>query len=378
MTYELVGEIANVDHTNEYRFLGPRRTCLEWEIPRHFKAKFEFTDGLTRHWAALRDQVAACLAHSLELPPLTSPALAALKRYQHLDFTVVHSLPSYTHPDLLGFPTVLTVHDLQHLHLPEFFSSEDIATREHHYRESCAAADRIICVSEFTRQDVHRRYGIPLDRLETIWNLPAQASSLALSKTRCARLLARMGIRRPFVFYPAHAWLHKNHQRLLNAFSAARASLPPGCMLVLTGRPPDASHPASALLAEMTAQGAVHHLGFRTPLEISALYQTAEALVFPSLFEGFGMPLVEAMMSGCPIASADNSSLPEIAGEAAYLFDARSEGAISEAITRITTDVALRDRLRRIGRDRVAKLDRQATARQTIEIYRQVHEAHFS
>lgn len=378
MTHELVDEIAKVDSTNEYRFFGPRRTCLEWEMPRRFKAKFEFTDGLARHWAALRDQVAADLAHSLDLPPLTSPALAALKRYQQLDFTVVHSLPSYTHPDLLGFPSVLTVHDLQHLHLPEFFSPEDIATRERHYRESCATADRIICVSEFTRQDVHRRYGIPLDRLVTIWNLPSQASSLALSEARCARLLRQMGIGRPFVFYPAQAWLHKNHQRLIKAFDAVRDSLPHGCMLVLTGRPPDASHPVSAQLAEMIKQGSVCHLGFRTPLEIAALYRTAEALVFPSLFEGFGMPLVEAMMAGCPIACADNSSLPEIAGDAALLFDARSEGAIGEAITRITTDAALRERLRQAGTKQSSGLDRKATALRTIEIYRQVHEAHFS
>lgn len=378
MTHELVSEIARIDHTNEYRMLGPRKTCLEWEMPRRFNAKFEFTDGLTRHWASLRDQITSDLAHSLKLPPLNSPALTALKRYQQLDFTVVHSLPSYTHPDLLGFPSVLTVHDLQHLHLPEFFSPEDIATREHHYRESCATADRIICVSEFTRQDVHRHYGIPLDRLVTIWNLPSQASSLALSETRCTRLLHQMGIGRPFVFYPAHAWLHKNHQRLLTAFDAVRGSLPDGCMLVLTGRPPDASHPAAAQLAEMIKQGSVCHLGFRTPLEIAALYRTAEALVFPSLFEGFGMPLVEAMMAGCPIACANNSSLPEIAGDAALLFDARSEGAISEAITRITTDAALRERLRQAGARQSAGLDRKATALRTIEIYRQVHESHFS
>ena len=378
MTHELVGEIAKVDRTNEYRFLGPRKTCLEWEWSRSFKARFEFTDGFTRNWESLRNQIATDLAHSLNLPPLTSPALTALKRYQQLDFTVVHSIPSYTHPDLLGFPSVLTVHDLQHIHLPDFFSPEDSAFRERHYRESCVAADRIICVSEFTRQDLHRNYGIPLDRLVTIWNLPAQVSSFALPETRRNRLLARMGIKPPFVFYPAHAWLHKNHRRLINAFAVARGSLPRGCMLVLTGRPPEAGHPASAQLAEMTKQGYVRHLGFRTPLEIAALYQTAEALVFPSLFEGFGMPLIEAMMAGCPIVCSDNSSLPEIAGEAALLFDATSEAAIGDALTRITSDAALRRRLIKAGKGQAARLDRKATAQRTIEIYRQVHEAHFS
>jgi glycosyltransferase involved in cell wall biosynthesis len=378
MTHELVSEISKIDQTNQYRFLGPRKTCLEWAFPRHFNARFDFTDGLTGHWAGLRDQLASDLAHSLGLPPLTSPELAALKRYKQLDFTVVHSLPSYTHPDLMGFPSVLTIHDLQHLHLPEFFSQADIATREHHYRESCAAADRIICVSEYTRQDIHRHYGIPLEKLVTIWNIPSRISALKLSEARRTRVLRQMGIGKPFVFYPAHAWLHKNHLRLLNAFASVQTSLPRGCMLVLTGRPPDASHPASAQLSEMTKQGIACHLGFRTPLEIATLYQCAEALVFPSLFEGFGMPLVEAMMSGCPITCGDNSSLPEIAGDAALIFDASSEDAIAESLTRITTDSALRTRLRRAGHLRVAQFDRESSAQRTIEIYRQVHENHFS
>lgn len=378
MTHELVSEISKIDQTNHYRFFGPRKTSLEWAFPRHFNARFEYTDGLTSNWAALRDQLASDLAHSLGLPPLTSPELTALKRYKQLDFTVVHSLPSYTHPDLIGFPSVLTVHDLQHLHLPEFFSQEDIATRERHYRESCTAADKIICVSEFTRQDIHRRYGISLSKLVTIWNIPSKASALRLSAAHCTRVLQQMGLRKPFVFYPAHAWLHKNHLRLLNAFASVQRSLPRGCMLVLTGRPPDASHPAFAQLSEMTKQGIVRHLGFRTPLEVASLYQCAEALVFPSLFEGFGMPLVEAMMSGCPIACGDNSSLPEIAGDAALIFNASSENAIAESLTRITTDSALRTRLRRAGQLRAAQFDRESIAHRTIEIYRQVHETHFS
>ena len=378
MTHELVDEIAGIDPTNEYRFLGPRRTCLEWGFPRRFKARFEFTDGLSRNWSGLRDQLAADLARSLALPPLTSPALTALKRYQQLDFTVVHSLPSYTHPDLLGFPSVLTMHDLQHLHLPEFFSKDDIATRERHYRDSCATADRIICVSEFTRQDVHRQYGVPLDRLVTIWNLPSRVTSRPMTHSQCNQLLEKMGGKRPFVFFPAHAWLHKNHQRLLNAFAAALPRLPKGCQLLLTGKPPESSHPAAELLAAMTKQGTVRHLGFRSPLEVAALFRSADALIFPSLFEGFGMPVLEAMLADCPVACADNSSLPEIAGEAALLFDARSEAAIADALVRIVTDSGLRGRLREAGRSRVARINRADTARRTIDIYREVHETHFS
>ena len=199
-----------------------------------------------------------------------------------------------------------------------------------------------------------------------------------MPRPRCDRLLKQMGIARPFVFYPAHAWLHKNHHRLLKAFAAARAQLPTGCTLVLTGRPPTADHPAADLLAELTAQGAAQHLGFRTPLEIAALYRSAEALVFPSLFEGFGMPVIEAMMADCPVACADNSSLPEIAGDAAILFDARSETAIADGLVRITSDSTQRVHLRDAGRNRIAGIDRAAMARKTIEVYRQIHESHFS
>jgi len=377
-TRELVDELASYDRTFDYRFHGSQRVFRDWRFSSGFRHKVICTDGQQARWLHWRDVATAELAAELRLPQLMNAELRALEWYTRLDFTIVHGLPCHVHQDLRRFPSVVTMHDLQHLHYPNFFSPTDIAIREKEYRESCQLASHVICISEFTRQDVHERYGIPLAKMTTIWNLPPRLTGAPIADSTKRRRLNAMGIKTPFLFFPAHPWLHKNHHGLLKAMQIADQSLPADYKLVLTGQPFPADHPAAALLLEPAIRRRVVHLGYRSPLEIAALFGSAEALIFPSLFEGFGMPLIEAMQQSCPIVCGRHTSLPEVCGEAALYADVAQPEALAEAILTITRDAALRARLRKCGHENLRRFNRRRLADQTRAVYQSVHDQHFS
>lgn len=378
MTRELIEELIHLGDDCAYRFWGGRDLFRRWRFAPPAPHHLHPTDGLRAKWVSWRDAAALALSDSLGSPPLVSPELSALECYTRLDFTLVHGLAGHVHPDLRRFPSVVTVHDLQHLHLPELFSAEDIATREREYRESCNRASHVICISEFTRQDVHRRYGLPLEKISTIWNLPPAASAVPLARPVLRRRLHGMGIKDRFLFFPSAPWRHKNHLGLLQAWQEVRSGLPTDHKLVLTGQPLSADHPATGLLSQLEKSGSVVHLGYRSPGEIHALYQAADAMIFPSLFEGFGLPLVEAMQQSCPIVCGEHTALPEIAGDAAHYADVSNPGAMAKAIREVVGNESLRARLRNAAAVNLRRFDRRHLAEKTRGIYAAVHARHFS
>ncbi len=193
MAYELVSAISRIDHRNEYRILCPRSTFHEWEFPAGFRCRGFFTDKNEARAEALRAGVANGLSGELRMQPVLTPPMRALRAYRKMDFDLVHSVCSYTFPDLGSFPAVLSVHDLQHVHYPEFFTPEEFKERDDLYRTSCAAARHIICISEFTRQDLHRCYGVPLEKMTTIWNIPSRSAWLKVDAARSRELAQRDG-----------------------------------------------------------------------------------------------------------------------------------------------------------------------------------------
>ena len=374
MTYELVSALSRLDHRNAYRLLCPRSTFHEWDFPRGFQCRGFFTDKNEARAEALHAGLTNALSGELRLQPILTPPMRALRAYRKMDFDLVHALPSYTFPDLACFPTVLTVHDLQHLHHPEFFTPENFRERDNLYRTSCAAARHILCISEFTRQDVHARYGVPLEKMTTVWNIPSRAAWLRVPPARRRALLAGMGIAGRFFFFPAHGWPHKNHGRLVAAFGLIVKDLPADVRLVFTGKPFPPDHPARAALVDHGLEKRVVHLGYRSPLEMRALYGGALALVFPSLFEGFGMPVAEAMIAGCAVACSNTTSLPEITGEAAVTFDPLDTDAMASAMLRLALDEELRADSIAAGQRRSVLFSARASALKTLTAYRRVFE----
>jgi glycosyltransferase involved in cell wall biosynthesis len=370
MSYELVDAISRIDHQNEYRIHCPRSTYCEWHFPRAFRCRPVFSGPAEARGEGTWARLTNALCRDLGRPAMLTPEMRSLRRLATMDFDVVHSVSSYSFPEMRPFPNVLTVADLQHVHYPEFFSAEEWRGRDHVYRESCAHATHIVCMSEFTRQDLHRSYGIPLERMTTIWNIPSRAAWLPISPERRSDLLAAMDLRGPYLFFPAHSWPHKNHARLVEAFSVAVEGLPPNLDLVFVGRAFDEGHPAARLVHDRRLEQRVRHLGYRSPLEMRALYASAHALVFPSLFEGFGMPIVEAMIAGCPVACAAATSLPEIAGPAARLFDPLDIEDIARAIVDVAVDGEIRRELLAQGQRRRRLFAGKRIALETIAVYR--------
>ena len=378
MSYELIAAIARLDHRNEYRLLCPRSTYYEWEFPRGFRCRGYFTDSNEAKLDAYRAGLANLLAKSVRRQPVLTPEMRALRWYNRLDFDLVQSVCSYSYPDMRSFPNILTVHDLQHVHYPKFFSGDAWRERESLYRDSAARAAHIICISEFTRMNLHKSYGVPLEKMTTIWNIPSRAAWLRMDAEKRRELLARLGLHGRFLFYPAHCWPHKNHRRLVEAFELALPELPKDIQLVLSGNSFGENHPAQELMQSGNLNPRVLHLGYRSPLEMRALYCGAHALVFPSLFEGFGMPVAEAIIADCPVTCSDATSLPEIAGDAAVYFDPLDTKQIALALIRVSTDDKLRADLLAAGLRRKLHFSARLSAVKTLSVYRRVYEEVYS
>lgn len=209
-------------------------------------------------------------------------------------------------------PAAVTVHDLQHELHPQFFSRAELAYRRVLYKQSVTSSRVVVTISEHARETLLRTYGTDPDRVVAI--------PLGVDHTR---LTPGDEARQPFLLYPANPWRHKNHARLYEALALVRRDRPE-LRLVLTGT----GH-ASELPDGVESRGRV------SSGELVVLYRTASALVFPSLYEGFGLPPLEAMACGCPVAASAATSLPEVCGEAAEYFDPLSPVDMARAIAAV-------------------------------------------
>ena len=236
---------------------------------------------------------------------------------RHLDGAAVAHFPLTIELPTTTLPTVVTLHDLQHLDLPEMFPRAERAFRSLFWHRSLRRADRVIAISAFTRDRAVERLGLDPARIRVI---PQGLDH--------DRLEPGGGNREPFLLYPARRWKHKNHERLFEAFTTIRRARP-DLRLVLTGGGTfDALPDGVEWRAHVDAN------------ELATLMQRASALVFPSLYEGFGLPPLEAMACGCPVACSDAGALPEVVGDAARLFDPRDPAAIAASVLDVLEDPA--------------------------------------
>ena len=215
-------------------------------------------------------------------------------------------------------PHVITLLDVQHLDLPGLFPRGERLFRKLAYDRASRKATEVIVISEFVRERVIDRLGLDPERVHAVW--------LGVDHERFTP--APHVAREPLLLYPARPWPHKNHARLFEAFALIRRTRP-DLRLLLTG----VGHDAATLPEGVEARSV-------SGAELIDLYRSAACLVFPSLYEGFGLPPVEAMACGCPVAAARAGSLPEVCGDAAVLFDPLDPEAIAagvhEALERAT------------------------------------------
>ena len=242
----------------------------------------------------------------------TAMPKAIRRRFDRADLGALHFPLSVMIPHVDTPPALTTVHDLQHELYPAFFSRAELAYRRAVYGWTVKRSRSLIAISDHARSTLLERYGLPPDRVRTI--------HLGIDHDR---LTPGGGQRQPFLLYPANRWPHKNHARLFDAFALVRRERPE-LRLVLTGQ----GHDRARLPGGVEARGHV------PSDELVELYRTAACLVFPSLYEGFGLPPLEAMACGCPVASSNATSLPEVCGDAAEYFDPLSTDDMAAAILR--------------------------------------------
>jgi glycosyltransferase involved in cell wall biosynthesis len=272
-------------------------------------------------------------------------------------------------PRRLPCPGIVTIHDLAFLRWPE-----QVPARRHRYlsagvRDAARRAARIVAVSESTRADVVELMGVDPDRV-AVTHLGVDPRFRPPGDGERAAFRERKRIVRPYVLAVGNLEPRKNLPALLRAFALLAPDVPHD--LVLVGAEGWLTGEIHATLAALRLGDRVRMTGFVGDDELIAWYGAADLFVYPSLYEGFGLPVVEAMACGVPVVTSNVSSLPEVAGDAAVTVGPRDDDAIADGMRRVLTDAALANDLRRRGWRRAAEFTWGRTAAQTVAVYREV------
>jgi glycosyltransferase involved in cell wall biosynthesis len=278
---------------------------------------------------------------------------------------VLHSLAN-TAPARGRFRRVVTVHDLIHRIHPEAHFGRVSTAMGWLVRLAVRRSDRVIAPSASTKDDLVRLLGAPAEAIDVVPQGVAPPPPLAAGAAAKAR--ARFGLgERPLALSVSAMRPHKNLARLLEALALVSAERRP--LLVLPGYPTPHEAELRRRAAALGLAEQVRLPGWVSAAELEGLYAAADAFVFPSLYEGFGLPVLEAMSRGVPVACSDRGSLAEVAGDAARLFDPESPKEIAAAIEALLADRAAADRLREAGREQATRFTWAATARGTLASY---------
>jgi glycosyltransferase involved in cell wall biosynthesis len=250
--------------------------------------------------------------------------------------------PTYFHPRV---PAVCTIYDLQYKEHPEFFSPDDVAHRNNTFVQATLKASRLAAISNFSRDAAIEFGKVDPTRIKTIY-LRMAHRTLNHDNVAEKALLDLQLTKQRYLIYPANFWQHKNHEMLLTAFGMACAmGLPADLKLVCTGSPGSRQDWLTRVVANMNLADRVIFPGFLPTDAFSALMKNSLGVIFPSLYEGFGLPVIEAMAASKPVACSNNTSLKEVAGDAALSFNPRVPAEIAQAILSLSTDESLREDL---------------------------------
>ena len=256
-------------------------------------------------------------------------------------------LRAFPNDDDLAFPLnrqIILIPDLQHEYFPDFFNSTELDNRRRNFARLIAGCGAVATISEHAEATIRARY----QNARIFQMSPSSQICDAVHEEVSPEFRARIERLQPFFYYPANLWPHKNHGKLLEGFHRFKET-PEGrnFKLLLSGHPAGWEDLASAHPSED-----VTHIGFVSKAELVHLYRHAEALTFVSLFEGFGIPVLEAFGTGCPVICSNTTSLPEVAGGAALLCDPVDPGDIARCMAEIASDTKLRQELVSRGNER--------------------------
>jgi glycosyltransferase involved in cell wall biosynthesis len=266
-------------------------------------------------------------------------------------------------------PEVVTLHDVQHHDLPGFFSRSERGLRRLTYDAAAARAVMVITPSEYSAGRIVEVLGIPAERVAVVHNGIDHRRFTPAPLAGDAQLRVDFCLERPFVVYPANLWPHKNHERLVRALAQVGD---PDLDLLLTGQTYGRLERLMEVARRLGVASRVRHLGYVDQAVMPALYRSARALVFPSLYEGFGGPPLEAMACECPVASSMRASLAEVCADSCLALEPESIESIAAAIERVVHDEQLRSHLKAAGLARAERFSWAEAARRHTALYARV------
>src|SRR5579862_1230301 len=360
----LVNALAHVDHTNRYVLVtSPGEARSFAGLPSHFEV--------------------ATYAGSDERPKDNAAFPWFLRRFSANLFHV----PLNRVPVWMPKPYIVTIHDMASL----LFTEQTGIRADLHrwrFRRGLQQAERVIAVSASTRRDVQNYLGIPAERVRLVYNAPdpdfsrqrhaadARAAGPQTEERERQRVLERYQITYPFLLYAGNIRPQKNIPRLVEAFAVAYNELAShpvykDLRLIIIGDEISRNPAVRRAILHSRIENRARFLGFVPFDTLRAFYQSAEAFVFPSLYEGFGLPPLEAMATGTPVITSNVGSLPEAVGDAAMLVNPENVFDIARGIREVLLDADLRATLVRRGTERVARFSWERTAREVLEIYQE-------
>jgi glycosyltransferase involved in cell wall biosynthesis len=351
----LVHALGGIDLANQYTLvIGPEEARTLAGLPGNFR-----TAVYGRRDKSYLDHVAF---------PMYLHALAP---------DLVH-IPLNVVPLLMVRPYVVTIHDMATLFYREGESGLRMQLRRYRFRRGLERASRVIAVSDATKRDVENAVDMPPSRIRKVYNAPDPGFLVngAGSADERQRILERYQINYPFLLYAGNIRRHKNVPRLVEAFAVVREQFAGhpvygDLRLVIIGDT-ISQHPAvRQTVIRSRVEHMVRFLGFVPFDTLRCFYESAAAFVFPSRYEGFGLPPLEAMACGTPVVTSNVSSLPEVVGDAAILVNPENVFDIARGIRDVLLDEELRASLILRGRQQAARFSWERTAREVLEIYRE-------
>lgn len=276
----------------------------------------------------------------------------------------------YIVPPRVTGKVMTTLHDLTYIRYPQTMKRRNRRRLERGLPATLERCDHIVAISEFSKREVMELLQVPKEKISVIYGAP----SIPEETVPFSKLKVRWNITQPYLLYVGTIEPRKNLVRLLRAFRLLKKEQGIPHQLVLAGGMGWNSKEIAALTEEPAIRESVVLTGYVSGPEKNALYENAHAFLFPSLYEGFGLPPLEAMTFGCPVVCANAASLPEVAGKAAQMVDPMSELSIAEGIWRVLSDEAYSAGLVQLGYEQIKEFSWEASAQRLLETCKAVLE----
>lgn len=297
---------------------------------------------------------------------VATPGQARLRK-----FIDVYHCTDYHQPLLRHVPVVTTLHDAVFLQNPAWCRGRLRKLKNHVMRRAAERAEQVICVSHAAKHDVMQAFALAEDKISVIYHGVDDFWSRPVTSAYREMVLRNFAIKANYILYTGTIQPRKNVLRLLQAYQLLPQELRRLHQLVVVGKS-GWDEPALQALQKMSATGEVKWLGYVTHAQLRCLYQASRVFVLPSLYEGFGLPILEAFASKTPVITAHNSALKEISADAAVLIDPYDVSSLCKAMERVLTNAQLREELVTRGEMRAQQFSWKTCVAETLKVYQRV------